>query len=75
MVAFRRAMELGADGFELDVWRCKSGEAVVIHDADAARTGGASLTVRDAPLSVLRRLDVGRWRGEPFRGERVPTLS
>lgn len=75
LAAFRRALELGADGFELDVWRCGTGEAVVIHDADARRTGQSPLRVRDAPLSTLRELDVGRWRGEPFAGERIPTLS
>ena len=68
-------MEAGADGFELDVWRCGTGEAVVIHDADARRTGQSPLRVKGASLSELRELDVGRWRGEPFAGERIPTLS
>jgi glycerophosphoryl diester phosphodiesterase len=75
MVAFRRAMELGADGFELDVWRCGSGEAVVLHDEDTARTGQSRLRVGRTPLSRLRELDVGRWRGERFRRERIPSLA
>ncbi len=75
LAAFRRALDLGADGFELDVWRCGSGEAVVIHDADAARTGGQAMPVKDSPLPRLRKLDVGRWRGKGFAGERIPTLS
>ncbi len=75
LAAFRRALELGADGFELDVWRCGSGEAVVIHDADTARTGQLALPVKDSPLPRLRKLDVGRWRGKGFAGERIPTLS
>jgi glycerophosphoryl diester phosphodiesterase len=74
LAAFRRAMELGADGFELDVWRCGSGEAVVIHDGDAERTGRSRLPVGRTPLSRLRELDVGRWRGEQFQGERIPSL-
>ena len=75
LAAFRRAMELGADGFELDVWRCGSGEAVVIHDEDAARTGQSRLRIGRTTLSRLRELDVGRWRGELFQGERIPLLS
>lgn len=75
LAAFRRALEDGADGFELDVWRCGTGEAVVIHDADARRTGQAPLRVKGTSLSALRELDVGRWRGDPFAGERIPTLS
>lgn len=74
MAAFRLALAQGADGFELDVWRCASGEAVVIHDADAARTGQSRDLVREAPLDRLRELDVGRWKGEAFAGERIPTL-
>jgi glycerophosphoryl diester phosphodiesterase len=48
---------------------------VVIHDADAARTGQAALAVKHATLPRLRELDVGRWKGEAFAGERIPTLS
>jgi glycerophosphoryl diester phosphodiesterase len=75
LAAFRLAMEQGADGFELDVWRCGSGEAVVIHDEDVSRTGGSPLRIARTPLTLLRELDVGRWRGEAFRRERIPTLS
>jgi glycerophosphoryl diester phosphodiesterase len=74
LAAFRRALELGADGFELDVWRCGSGEAVVIHDEDTSRTGRSPGRVTRTPLPLLRELDVGRWRGEAFRHERIPTL-
>jgi glycerophosphoryl diester phosphodiesterase len=74
LAAFRRALEQGADGFELDVWRCGSGEAVVLHDVDTRRTAGVPADVRRTPLRQLRELDVGKWRGEAFRGERIPTL-
>lgn len=75
LAAFRRALDRGADGFELDVWRCGSGEPVVIHDADLARTGQSPARVRETPLTLLRELDVGLWKGEAFRGERIPTLA
>jgi glycerophosphoryl diester phosphodiesterase len=75
VAAFRTALDQGADGFELDVWRCASGEAVVIHDADAGRTGQSPLAVAEATLERLRELDVGRWRGDAFAGERIPTLA
>jgi glycerophosphoryl diester phosphodiesterase len=73
--AFRLAMEQGADGVELDVWRCATGEVVVIHDEDARRTAEAPLRIQDAPLSALRELDAGAWKGGHFRGERIPLLA
>jgi glycerophosphoryl diester phosphodiesterase len=75
LAAFRLAIAQGADGVELDVWRCATGEVVVAHDEDLARVAGAPLRVADSPLAALRALDVGAWKGERFRGERVPLLS
>jgi glycerophosphoryl diester phosphodiesterase len=75
LAAFRLAMEQGADGVELDVWRCGSGEVVVIHDEDSRRTAGGALRVPEASLQALRALDAGGWKGERFRGERVPLLA
>jgi glycerophosphoryl diester phosphodiesterase len=75
LTAFRLALAQGADGVELDVRRCGSGEVVVIHDAETGRVAGAPLRVGEAPLAALRALDVGAWRGARFRGERIPTLA
>jgi glycerophosphoryl diester phosphodiesterase len=60
---------------ELDVRRCASGEVVVIHDADARRTAGAPLRIAGEPLAALRGLDAGGWKGERWRGERIPLLA
>lgn len=75
LAAFRLAMAQGADGVELDVWRCATGEVVVGHDEDTLRVSGVDLRVPDAPLAELRALDVGAWKGEAFRGERMPLLA
>lgn len=75
LAAFRLAMAQGADGVELDVWRCATGEVVVIHDEDARRVAGAPLRIAEAPLAALRELDAGAWKGERFRGERIPLLA
>jgi glycerophosphoryl diester phosphodiesterase len=73
--AFARAMADGADGVELDAWRCGSGEVVVIHDEETTRTCGERLAVDRAPLPALRRLDAGGWKGPSFQGERIPLLA
>jgi glycerophosphoryl diester phosphodiesterase len=75
LAAFRLALEQGADGVELDVWRCGTGEVVVFHDEDARRLSGVPLAIVRAPWGELRRLDVGSHRGGRFRGERIPLLA
>ncbi|GAO03369.1 glycerophosphodiester phosphodiesterase family protein [Anaeromyxobacter sp. PSR-1] len=74
LAAFRLALAQGADGVELDVWRCRTGEVVVVHDEDTGRVAGPRFRVDATPLAELRALDVGAWKGERFRGERIATL-
>ena len=47
MAAFEKAVELGADGIELDVQLTKDGELVVIHDETIDRVSDGSGWVRD----------------------------
>ncbi len=72
--AFRLALERGADGVELDVRLCASGEPVVVHDADLSRIAGQPVRIARAPWSVLRGLDVGSWFHPRFSGARLLTL-
>jgi glycerophosphoryl diester phosphodiesterase len=73
--AFQLALQHGADGIELDVWRCGSGEVVVFHDEETTRVAGARLRVTEATWSELSVLDAGGQWGERFRGERIPLLA
>ncbi len=75
LAAFRLALEQGADGVELDVWRCRSGEVVVHHDVDTARVAGVAHRLGSTRWAELRRLDVGSWKGQRFAGERIPLLA
>jgi glycerophosphoryl diester phosphodiesterase len=73
--AFRLALFDGADGVELDVMRCRSGEVVVIHDGDLGRLAGhPELHVANAPWSELKGLDVGSWFGSAYASARLLTL-
>ena len=56
--AFELALRQGADGVELDVQLCATGEVVVLHDETLERLTGRSGAVRDTPWSVLRTLEV-----------------
>lgn len=66
--AFERAAELGADGVELDVRLCASGEVAVVHDMDLTRLAGEGLVVAQTSLMDLRAVEL---KG----GGRIPTLA
>lgn len=50
----KRAMELGVDGVEVDVFKCKSGEIVVIHDETVNRTTNGKGKVEGFTLEELK---------------------
>jgi glycerophosphoryl diester phosphodiesterase len=71
--AFAGAVAQGADGVELDVMRCATGELVVCHDEWLDRLAGLHWDVRATPWRQLKRLDVGSRLG--FPPARVPLLD
>ncbi len=81
--AFRKAVEVGAGGLELDVHLTGDGHVVVIHDATVDRTTGGSGAVASTTLDALRGMDAGHrftpdgGRTYPYRGRGlgVPTLA
>lgn len=74
MSAFRRAVELGADGIELDVQRTADGKLVVIHDETLDRTTSGSGRVVEAVWDDIREVDASA--GDPaFAGERLCLLE
>jgi glycerophosphoryl diester phosphodiesterase len=73
--SFRLAFEQGADGVEADFWLSLDGEIVCLHDDSTRRTAGVDLRVEQSTWQELRRLDVGGWKGENWRGERIPSLA
>ncbi|GFO70500.1 glycerophosphoryl diester phosphodiesterase [Geomonas limicola] len=75
LASFRLAFAEGADGIETDFRLSKDGEIVCLHDERTARTADADLVVADSSFGALRRLDAGSWKGERWRGERIPSLA
>jgi len=67
-LAFRQARADGADGVELDVMLCASGEPVVFHDDDLRRLAGRSDRIAAVPYRVLRDLPLAG-------GGTIPTLD
>jgi glycerophosphoryl diester phosphodiesterase len=75
LAAIRLAWQQGSDAVEVDVQLSKDGSLVVIHDDNTKRSGGFARKVGAQTLEELRRLDVGRWKGRRWAGERIPTLT
>jgi glycerophosphoryl diester phosphodiesterase len=71
MVAFRRAVDDGADGFELDVHASRDNELVVIHDFDLKRTGGVSRRVQEMTCEELAGCDVTSWFAKSRAAEKA----
>lgn len=74
LAAFRMALELGADGTEMDLQLTRDGVVVVIHDDTVDRTTDGRGRIGDLTLAEVKRLDAGGKFGPTFRGERIPTL-
>jgi glycerophosphoryl diester phosphodiesterase len=75
LAAFRLAWQQGADGVEGDYYLSADGRVVCIHDADTERVAGEKLMVAESTFEQLRKLEVGSWKEEAWRGEKIPTLE
>ena len=73
--ALKAAVAKGAEMVEIDEWRCKTGELVVMHDPKVDRTTDGKGSIRDLTLAEIRTLDAGAKKGAAFAGEKVPTLA
>ncbi|MCP4649651.1 MAG: glycerophosphodiester phosphodiesterase [PVC group bacterium] len=68
ILSFEKALELGVDWVELDVYRCKTGEIVAVHDRKLDRSTNGSGVVADKSFAEVRALDAGK-------GQHIPTLE
>lgn len=73
MLAFKKALETGCYGIELDVQLSRDGEVVIIHDERIDRTCDGSGFVRDYTLAELKKFNAGKLWNDKF--EAVPTLE
>ena len=72
--AFQKAIDLQADGIELDVQMTKDGQLVIIHDETVNRVSNASGWVKDFTYEELNKLNVNKKFPE-FGEVKIPTLE
>lgn len=75
LAAVRAAHRAGCTWVELDVQLLGDGTPVVWHDATVKRCSDGRARLADLDLPRARRLDVGGWFADEFRGERMATLT
>ena len=75
VAAMELAFEQGADGVEADFYLTSDGQIICCHDKDTQRTAGVKHVIVETPLAELRKLDVGSWKNEKYRGEKMPTFA
>ena len=68
------AFQQKADGIEVDVRLTKDNQLVCMHDKSAFRTAGKKNLIKESTLNQLKSLDVGKWKGEKWSGEAIPSL-
>ena len=54
ILAFKKALDIGVDGIELDVHKTKDGKLVVIHDENIKRTFDGEGLIKDYTLKELQ---------------------
>jgi glycerophosphoryl diester phosphodiesterase len=73
--AFRLALQMQADGVELDAQLSKDGEVVIIHDFTLDKTTNGHGPVRHKTLAELKNLNAGRHFSADFTDVPIPTLA
>lgn len=75
LLAFRKAIEAGANGFELDVARSADGMLFCMHDDSVNRTTNGKGECAELSWDYIRTLDAGSYKDAVFAGEKVPSLE
>ncbi|MBY0148410.1 glycerophosphodiester phosphodiesterase family protein [Neobacillus niacini] len=75
IAAFDKGVDMKSDYIEIDVQRSKDGELVIIHDTTVDRTTDGTGRVKELTFEQIRSLDAGSWKGEEFKGEKIPTFD
>ncbi len=73
--AFKKAIELGAEGFETDVHITKDGKIVLCHNYTIDETSNGKGEISSMTLEELKRYDYGSYFSKKFEGTEIPTID
>jgi glycerophosphoryl diester phosphodiesterase len=75
LAALRLGQHFGYSAFEFDVKLTRDRIAILLHDADLARTTNGLGRAEDWLFSDLAQLNAGGWHSKEYSGEPIPTLQ
>ena len=75
LAAINLAWERNTDAVEIDVHLTKDNRIVVIHNPNTWQTSSKYRCVKKQTLKKLKKLDVGKYKGEQWKNERIPLLE
>ncbi|MCR2043082.1 glycerophosphodiester phosphodiesterase [Anaerosalibacter massiliensis] len=73
--SYKMAVDMNADGIEIDVHKSKDGHLIVCHDEKVDRTTNGTGYIKDLNLKEIKSLDAGSWFDKKFAKENIPTLN
>lgn len=74
LVAFQKAIDMGADGIELDVQMTSDGQLVIMHDETVNRVSNQSGYVKDFTYEEISQINVNK-KFKEFGSVKIPTLE
>ena len=75
LTAFRKAMEIGADGVEMDVQQTGDKKLGIHHDFLIYWHTDMRGQIYDMTMEELKALDFGSWKDVSYKDERIATLQ
>jgi glycerophosphoryl diester phosphodiesterase len=74
LAAFHLAVQMGADGIECDLRESHDGQLIIFHDPTLKRIASRHEAVRHLSVKELKKIDIGSWFSNRYKGERIPTI-
>lgn len=71
MISFRKALQLGANGIELDLQRTKDGKIVIFHDKKIDKKSNGKGEISDYKYKELLDFDFGSWFDIKYKNEKI----
>lgn len=71
MSSFRKALEIGGNGIELDLQKTKDNKIVIFHDNTIDKKSNGIGRISDYTYNELQKFDFGSWFDKKFENERI----